>query len=158
MATAAIIGLSLAAVSAGVGAFSSIQQSRAQEQAADFNAAVARNDALAEQQRLRFNVDRLREKRKRILGAQRAKFAAAGIDPDSGSARAVRIDSENQSDLDIAAARFGGRRRISRAQSRANLASVQADNAASAGIIGAVASGIAPFGGQGQNLSTLIDG
>jgi hypothetical protein len=106
--TLLVSALALSAASAGIGAYSSIQQGKAQEDAAKFNAAVARNNAIASQEQAQFDADRIRNKNRKVLGLQRAALAANGVEL-TGSAADLMFDSSVQSELEVAAAIYQGK-------------------------------------------------
>lgn len=85
---------------AGVGAYASYQQGQMQKKAADYNAAVQRNNALIAQQQAQFDANRVRERNRRLAGAQAAGYAKSGTAINSGSALDVQYDSSMQGELD----------------------------------------------------------
>lgn len=96
-----------AIASAGFGAYSAIQQGKAQEAAEKYNAAVSRNNAQMAADKARFEADRVRKRNLLLRGRQRAAFAKSGVDI-SGSPEDVLFDSEIEGQLDLLAVKYTG--------------------------------------------------
>ena len=101
-----------ALAAAAISSYGAVQQANARRDAANFNAKIARNNALAENHQLNFDLQRLRDRRKRVLASNEAKLAKAGLRIDEGTADALQIDQENQLRLDEVARQYQGRNRI----------------------------------------------
>lgn len=91
-----------------IGAFSQYQGAKAEKQAARFNAAVSRNNAIIDDQRASDAVRRGGDKvfarrlqQSQTVGAQRARLAARGLSLDSGSALNILLDTDFIADLDV---------------------------------------------------------
>lgn len=156
----------IAAISAAVAAAGSIaggvmsvisskQQGEAAKQAAEYNAAVAKNDAIAAQNAAAYEARQIRRKNLLRLGAQRADIAKSGVSLDAGSSfDDVMFDSAVQGELEAQAALYTGTLR-SRAQGAQAAMSLyegrQARRAAgigmASGIIGGIG-GLAQAGGM----------
>jgi len=120
MAAATVIG-------GGVSAYGQIQQGNAAAEAARYQAAVQRNNAImldnrAEEERVKgdFEANQKRREVARILGAQRAGAGASGVEM-SGSFLDVLGDSATQGALDVAMLRYN-------AETRARDLEFDADN------------------------------
>jgi hypothetical protein len=92
--TLAAIAVGTAAASAGISAYSAHEQANAQKQAGNYNAQVARNNAtIALQQRSSslqqgdVEAQQAQMNQAQVLGTQRARLAANGIDLTQGSAQ-----------------------------------------------------------------------
>jgi hypothetical protein len=94
-----LIYLALTAVSVGVSAYSSHQAGKAAEDQADYNAKVERNNQAAMSQQADYDVDRTREKYRRIRASQKAAASASGLLP-GGSLNDLLQDTNFQEDLD----------------------------------------------------------
>lgn len=138
--TLLIASLVLTAAAAGVGAVSAQQAARAQEDAANFNAAVAKNEATAHAQQAAFDAEQIRNKNRRLLGAQRAAYAASGVDPNQGSPLAVAEDTKIQGELEALTAIYTGKIGSSSASAQAKLEKMRGNNARTAGNIGVATS------------------
>lgn len=134
-AAIAITAVVASVVSAGVGTYAAVASAQAQEDAAKFNADVARNQAISEQQKAAFEAQQIRRRNILRVGAQRAAYAKAGITIESGND--VIYDSAIQGELDVLAAQYGGNTAATYYRSKAKLEGMEAKNAARAGYIGA---------------------
>ncbi|GAA5120699.1 hypothetical protein GCM10023212_14700 [Luteolibacter yonseiensis] len=86
---------------AGISAYSSYQQGKAQEAMGERNAKIAENAALNEAQVAAENAKREREKGRRQLAAIRGHMAGSGVQMSTGSSLDVIGDAA--SDLELAA-------------------------------------------------------
>ena len=80
-------------------AYGQVEQGRAAESAANYNARVQENEAT---QLRNIAVERENEQREQtaqLLSRQRAQFAASGVDIDAGSALAVQQDTEQLGEI-----------------------------------------------------------
>lgn len=91
--------LPLFALSIGMQAVGTVLQTRAQMQAAAFNAALARQQAEQEEGAKEIELYRLERQRRRMLGEQRALYAKAGIQIE-GTPLEVLADTEAQFELE----------------------------------------------------------
>jgi hypothetical protein len=103
--TALIIAGVTAAVSAGVGAYTSVQAAEAQAKASEYNAKVAENNATMAAQQGREEYTRAKLRSRRIIAAQRAQLAKSGLSI-SGSALDVLGDTAVQAELDALSAMY----------------------------------------------------
>lgn len=145
------IALAATAISAGVGAVGAIQQGQASADAANYQAGVARNNAIIAGQNKQYAVQagavkaqaqdlRNRETQGRVLAAQ----GASGIDTDSTTSTEVRQSAAEIGRLDtmtimanaLLTSRAAGVAE-SDAQAQATLATQRAAQSETAGLIGA---------------------
>lgn len=159
----AVVAVAAAVAGAGVGAYSAIQAGENAKQAADFNTAVQKNNALAAQQQAAYEAQRVRRRNALVSGAQRAAFSKAGVDI-SGSVNDVLYDSAVQGEMDAIAALYTGKVRSNSDRAGAMLSTLQGDNAqqssyysAAGSILGGVGSGASAGAGyiQRQNNPTF---
>jgi hypothetical protein len=143
-ATAAVVAA--AVIAAGAGAYSADQQRRAGNQQADYNAAVAEEDAKAAKAKAEYDEKAHRENVRKILATQRALYGKSGLSME-GSPLLVMEDTEKQGELDALAIRYGGDVASARSRSEANLARMTGRNNA-----------YAAKGGYIQAGSTLLSG
>lgn len=139
--TAAIIGITAAAVSAagaGYTAYTNYQNAKAQEDAAKYNAKVAHNQALQAQMEQSVSEDRLREDARRKIAAGRAAMIAGGnIGPASQGAELNALSNLDE-DLAINTYNYGSRATAARNQQALDIFSgkVASKNAVSALVSG----------------------
>lgn len=132
------MGLETALIASTVfGAVSSVQQGMAANAAAKYNARVSENNARQAELSAKYDEDRHRDNVMRLMGSQRARYAAAGIDPNSDTALDVMADTAIQSELDALALRYGGKVQSSAYKDQANLDRAAGKNAMMAGYMGA---------------------
>lgn len=135
--TATLVSLAvMSLVSAGVGAYGAQASASAQADAANYNAAVAKNNAASAAQQANFDAQQIRDRNKRLLAEQRNAFAANGFDPESGSAVDVRSDSSLQGEMQALMAIYTGRTSANASDAQAKLFRMNAGNAETAGYIG----------------------
>ena len=143
-ATAAVVAA--AVIAAGAGVYSADQQRRAGNQQADYNAAVAEEDAKAAKARAEYDEKTHRENVRKILATQRALYGKSGVSME-GSPLLVMEDTQKQGELYALAIRYGGDVASARSRSEANLARMTGRNNA-----------YAAKGGYIQAGSTLLSG
>lgn len=136
--------LAIGLVGAGVSAAGSIQQGNAQAAAADYNAQVARNNAIAANRSAAYDASRINERVAKIQGQQRAAYAGAGV--SGGTALEVEADTSRQGAMDVQAALYSGNLQANRETASANLSELEARNARIGGVIGAGTTLITGFG------------
>lgn len=105
--TATVISIGATALSTGVGVFSSIQQGKAAQAQANYQAKVAKqNQDLAEQQA---SAERMaayeeaqatRRRAAQVIGSQRASAGASGAVVDFGSNLDLQADTAGQAEID----------------------------------------------------------
>lgn len=94
--------------STAVGVYSSYQQGKAAEEQAKYNAAVARGNQRQVTEQADRDVTKIRERFRRIRGAQRAAGAKAGISLD-GSFNDIMIDTNLTEDMDVLQTLYRGK-------------------------------------------------
>ena len=137
-ATAAVVAA--AVIAAGAGVYSADQQRRAGNQQADYNAAVAEEDAKAAKAKAEYDEKAHRENVRKILATQRALYGKSGLSME-GSPLLVMEDTEKQGELDALAIRYGGDVASARSRSEANLARMTGRNNAYAAKAGYMQAG-----------------
>lgn len=148
----------LPAIGALIGAASSIMGGIAQSNQYKAQAAYNKRQAEIESDASIYQAQRIESKGKRILGQQITGFARAGFNPTVGSAVDVAVDSITENNLDVAAARYGGKIRSSNFLYQAKIDKMNAKSSMIGGILGGVsglidaASSLAPqgFGNTGR--------
>lgn len=148
------IGLALSAVGTGVAIKGGIDQAKASEEAGEFNAKVAENNAKAEQDRAQFEAQQIRKRNLVMLGKQKSAFAKSGVNL-SGSALDVMFDSESQGELDVLAAVYGGNLGANYQRSRGQLARTAGQNAATAARYGAASTALTGLGQGASQYSRM---
>lgn len=128
--------ITLAVVSALISAAGTYASAQSQHDAANYNAAIAKNNATSAAQQGEFDAQQIRDKNRRTIESQRNSFAANGIVPDSGSAADVRADSSQQGEMNALMAIYTGRTSANAYDAQARLQSMNASNAMTAGYIG----------------------
>lgn len=153
--TIALVSLAATAIGAGVSAYGSIQQANAQQEAAEYNAAVARNNAQASRDSVKFDISRARERQRRLRGSNIAKLSSGGFDLQSSSD--VLLDIELQQELDIMSMAYRGSIQANASESQATLFDREAGQARTAGLINATGSILSGVGKGVGNYSSLIN-
>lgn len=152
--TLSLVSVGLAVAAAGISTYSSIQQSHAAEKAADYNAAVQRNQASAANAEATAEAARSKDRTKRLMAAQRAQFAKSG-GALSGSALDVLYDSALQAELDTQTIQYRGAKQANAYLDASRLHEMQARNVR--GSRGMMIAG-SVLGGLGQAAGTYRSG
>lgn len=137
-----IIGALSAAASIAsgvVGAMGAMQQGKAASAAANYQAQVADRNAKIARQQATVEQDDQRRENMRQLGAIRAAYGGSGLEM-AGSPLDVLEDTSIEQELDVDRIGYRGTLRALGETDKANLARAEAENAKSAGAIGAVSS------------------
>jgi hypothetical protein len=150
-AVSAVVSAATAVAGGVMGAISAKQQGEAAEEAAEYNAAVAQNDAIAAQNAAAQEARQIRRKNLMRLGAQRSSIAKSGVSMDAGSSfDDVIYDSAIQGELDAQSMLYSGLVR-SQAQMAAGAMSLyEGQQAKRAAGIGMASSLIGGLGGVAQ--------
>jgi hypothetical protein len=138
----------LAAASAAVGVVSAISQGQQAKGAAEYNAAVANNNAIAARQQADANAAAQQRKARLTLGSMRAGYGAAGVGLE-GSPMDVLEQSASMAELDRQNILYGGALKAQGYESTAGLELMRGDaavtgsyfNAGSALLTGAAKAG-----------------
>ena len=130
------VAMALSLAGSGFSAYGSIQQGKAAKKAAEYNAAVQRNQAIAARQKAEFDADRQRQ----VAAAQRAQaragFAKGGVVME-GTPLLVLESSAEQAELDAQAILYGGDVQATGYEAQAGLSELEGKSAQQAGYIGA---------------------
>jgi hypothetical protein len=130
------VEIALIAVSAAVSAAGAIAQGNAAKSAANFNATVARQNAMIGSANAAADADRQREQAERLGGRQRAATGASGITPE-GSPLDVMADSALSAELDALTTQYRGELQARSYGQEATLQKMRGNAAQQAGYIGA---------------------
>lgn len=131
---AAIAGVAMSAMGTAVAAKGAAQQGKAARQAAEFNAAVQRNQAIAAQQKADFDAKRKREETERLLSLQNARFLKGGVRL-AGTPLLVLTDQAAQGEMDAQAIIYGGKIQAAGYRDQATLSIMGGISAEAAGRI-----------------------
>lgn len=146
------LGTTLAGgIISGIGAQ---QQAQAQANAANYNAAVARNAAVFAQQQGEVNAQANDRKTAAMIGRQRAVYAAGGLDVNSGSPLDIQSDTAQFGRLNSLTIRNNAARQAYGYEANANLDEASASNYESAGNTALIGSLIGTAGSVGSKWSS----
>lgn len=152
------IALALSAVGTGVAFAGSLQQAKAAEEAAKYNAKIDENNALAARQQAEAEALQIRRANRLRAGSQRAAYGKAGVDLSAGDD--VIYDTGAQGELEALSALYAGQTQSSYYQSRATGNRFEGRQARTAGnynaaasLIGGVAQGAGIFARSGNSGS-----
>ncbi len=123
----------VAAAAATISAAGAISAGQASKRQFAFTAAVQRQQAEREAQIAAVEEQRHRIASERQAGTIRARLAASGIDPGSGTALLVQEDFAQEAELDALLIRSGGEARASTLLNEAELSGAKGSAAATAG-------------------------
>lgn len=131
-ATTVTVMEAIGAVGAVMGVMGAIQSGEAQKKAADYNAQVAENDAIAKQQAAAFEEERQRERARRELAFARAQAGGSGTTM-SGSPLDIMARSAENAELEALAIRYSGQLGANASRSQAAADRMQGKIAQQAG-------------------------
>lgn len=154
MCEIATLSMIATGLGAGVSAIGAVQQGQAQKQAADYQAAVDRNNAILSQRQARDALERgqadqqaAMRKTADALGRARASYASRGVEGNFGSPLDVMGDMAQFGALDTSTIRGNSERQAlgfeaqaANSNASASLRTMQGENAATAGVIGGMGS------------------
>ncbi len=145
--------LSIASTVVGgvVSAIGAKQQADAQANAANYNAAVARNAALFAQQQGEVNAQAADRRTAAMIGRQRAAYAAGNLDVNTGSPLDIQADTADMGRLNSLTIRNNAARQAYGYQANANLDAASASNYETAGntaMIGSLVGTATDVGGK----------
>ena len=126
--------IALAVAGTGTAAAGQYQQGQAQKQAAEFNAAIAKNQAIAARQKAAFDASRQRSATADLLARQRAAIAAAGVSLEGTPLELLEATAE-AGELDAQVIIYGGELQSAGFRSQSELSRFTA--ASSDGMLGA---------------------
>ena len=154
-ATTTYLAIAAAVAAAAGSAYSADTSRRAGNQQADYNAAVATEDAKAAKAKAEYDEKAHRENVRKILATQRALYGKSGLSME-GSPLMVMEDTQKQGELDALAIRYGGDVASARARSEANVAKMTGRNNAYGAKAGYVQAGSTLLGGLSQGNYTSV--
>jgi hypothetical protein len=150
----------LLAASLGLQAVGFVAQGAQAKAAADYNARVAENAAVAERQRAEVEVGRHRRRAQLLLSSQRAAAGASGVQFE-GSPLLVMAESAAEAEYDAQLIRYGGETRATNLYAQAAAERMQGRAARIGSYFGAASSllkaGAAASGKSGGNKILLGD-
>ncbi len=111
--------------SAAISAVGSISAGNAQARAANFQATVQRQQAERQRQIAAVEAQNRRKQGEQLFGAQRARFAAAGIDPSAGTPLALLLNTTGDTELDALTFLSGGLTSATRLEQQAQLSQLK---------------------------------
>lgn len=149
-ATAAVIGTIATVAGTGMQVFGSIQQGQAAQAASDYNAAVARNNAIAAEQQAATDEEQQRDRFRRAQAAARASLGISG-QTGAGSAEDLLAENAATAELDAQAIRYGGQMRANAFRSQAAMTGFEGSQRATASYIGAGTNLLLAAGKWGTN-------
>ena len=134
---AAAIPYIIAAAGSAVSAMGTMAAARGQSQAYNANAEQQREIAQQAEQQSQLKAQLTEQDNARRMGAARAAFGAAGVDPNIGSPLALMADLATQGEVRRQLDLYQGRVNAYSADSQAGIYGAEADAALSAGAYGA---------------------
>lgn len=155
MAALTATALAISAVGTGVGVFGQMQQAKSAEQAGKFNAQIAKNEAILNEQTAVENIRRKRADNRRFLSRQNALFAAKGIALEGTALELIGTSASNL-DTEIQDAFHQAQLGVNRSNSQAALALFNADAASGAAKLNAVSTGLKGASSFASGLSTEL--
>ena len=152
--TLAMIAIASSAAGTAASTVGAIQQGKAAQNLANYNAQIAQNDAIAARQKAEFDA-RAQERQARLFaGTQRASMAATGGELlDMGD---VRDMSAEEAELENLAIRYGGEMGYRAGQQKATLARFEgaaAKQKATGQAIGSLLTGVSSAAGMGAKYN-----
>jgi len=154
MAYTLVAVLVVAAISAALTYESARVQAKNTEKVAKYNAEVATNQAISEQNRAAFMADQQRAATRRQLARQRALYGTAGVEENYGSPLMVQADSAMQGELDAQIIKSGGQARASSFEAQAGLDQFRARAARNIETAGAIQAGTTLLSGAATGYRT----
>jgi hypothetical protein len=153
VATTTIIVAAIVVAAAAAAAYSAYSSAEAQQRSADFNKAVAKNNAVTASQQAAFAADRVRDRNRRVLAEQRTAILKSGGDL-TGSGADLAMDSSIQGELDALSALYQGRISSGSQQSQARLFGMQSSYAGKAKYTGTAAAGLGSLAGGASTIAS----
>lgn len=139
-------------VISGIGAERSAQ---AQANAANYNAAVARNASIFAQQQGEVNAEASDRRTAAMIGRQRATYAAGGLDVNSGSPLDIQADTAQMGRLNSLTIRNNAARTAYGYEAQGNLDTAEASNYKTAGDTAMLGSLIGTAGAVGDKWQSF---
>ena len=138
--------------SAAISAIGAISSGMASSKQAKFQAALARQRAEREREIGELNADERRREGSRLAAQQRARLAAAGVEPDTGTALLLDTNLNAETEFQALLAENAGATQAAQSESQARGFGLQASAARNAGFFRAgstLLSAAGRFGGGG---------
>ena len=159
MASSTALNLILQAIGTGVKVYSQVEQGKQQTRIAEYNAAVAENNAKAASEKAAFEASQRTREKRRLLSRQAALYGKAGVVTTEGSPLLVMAQTALEEELQVAAIRYGGKVQAQRYRSEAELSRYRGRQYERAGTISAIGTAIGGIGDifgseAGQSLLT----
>ena len=165
--TLATIGTVASIAAGGLGVFGAIQQGQAAKSSANYNAAVAANNAKIADQNAKWaaaegnaNVEAKQLETRQKVAAMKTAQAANGVDINSGSALDVRTSAAELGELDALNIRANSARKVygyetqsSNATAQSQLDKSEGKNAATAGYVGGATTLLGTVGDNWDSFS-----
>lgn len=120
-----------------VSAIGSMAGGNAAAKAAQRNAEIERQNAESARRQAAFEEDKQRFQNERLFGKQKALLAASGVDTTSGSPLGLMEDTAKEAELDALAIRYGGNLRAGGFEAKANMTEYEGRLAKQKGMMGA---------------------
>jgi len=152
---AAIVAAVVAVVGTAVSAVGMYQQGKAQEKVANYNAKIAENAAISQRYQAEAQASRIRDRAKRLKGAQISSASKSGITL-SGSANDVMYDSALAAENDVLTSLYQGKTGADSSMAQASLARFEGNQARSNsyyGISSTILSGVTESAGYANDYS-----
>lgn len=140
-----IIAVALTVVGTGVGVYSSIAAGNARKKQEEYNAAIAENASRATFQQSNYEVDRVRERARRLRASQVAQASKAGIEL-SGSFDDIMFDSGVQEELEVMTAFYKGQLGSNTFKAQSEAATKRGEAAQSQGLLTGIGTGLSGLG------------
>lgn len=136
--------LAIGLLGSAVSAAGSIAQGNAQAQAAEYNAAVHKNNAIAENRAAAYEASATQRRVEGIVSSQRAAYGKAGV--VGGTPLAVQSGTAREGAMDVLATLYSGTMAGNRETAAANLSEMEASSARIGGFLGAGSTLLTGFG------------
>jgi hypothetical protein len=131
----ATVGAVAAGLSGIVGAVGAVSSGKAQANAAEFNADVARQQAEQERTASRQEAEDFRREQSRLFARRRAVMGGSGVDTSTGSPLLASEDFASEAELGAKRIQAGGELRATRLSQQASLFGAEASNARTGGFM-----------------------
>ena len=145
------IAIGIVGVGTGLSVYGQVQSGRSQKSAANYNAAVARQQADANDQAMESATTLSHEQSRKIKASQRAGYAKAGADASAGTPLEVMVEQAGEIELDILTERHNQMRKSDAIRNQADMTQFAGNQAATASYIGAGAT-LLQGAGKGYSL------
>lgn len=142
-----------------VSAYGTYQGGQDKKKAYEYNARVAQAEGAMARQRAEREEEVHRSKLRRLMGTQRALFAAAGVEIGTGTPLEVMLDTVREGEKEAQYIKWGGETEETRYLNEAQLQRMYGESAGRAGTIGGLsqfATGLGRLGTQWYKPKTTI--